>query len=177
MLLFKEKMNKSSFFTLLFICFFTTLLSAQSQSPCSTDAHRQFDFWVGEWDVYHTTADTVVGASVIKSILNDCVIEENWTGSTGFIGKSFNTYNSVDSTWNQIWVDGSGASYRFSGKYEKELMDLKGVAITKKGKNLFSLTFQPDKEADTVRQVWKVSTDNGAKWQTLFDGTYRRKKE
>jgi len=152
------------------------MLSAQTQAPCSTDAHRQFDFWVGEWDVYHTTADTIVGANVIKSILNGCVVEENWTGGTGFVGKSFNTYNPVDSTWNQVWVDGSGATYHFSGKYQDGQMALKGASTTARGKVLFTLTFQPDRVADTVRQVWKMSTDNGAKWQTLFDGTYRRKK-
>ena len=89
-----------------------------SQTPCSSEAHRQFDFWVGEWNVYHAKEDTLVGKNHIKLLLNDCVIEENWTGGSGFQGKSFNTYNAQDSTWNQVWVDVAGNTYHFKGKYK-----------------------------------------------------------
>ena len=149
-------------------------LVAQQAKPCDSPAHRQFDFWLGDWTVYHTQADTIVGHNSIRSILNGCVLEENWTGASGFQGKSFNTYNPADSTWNQVWVDGSGARYTFTGHLEDQVMALKGETMGKKGKVLFSLNFHYDSAKDEVRQIWKMSTDNAASWSTIFDGTYRK---
>ncbi|MEM9822817.1 MAG: hypothetical protein AAF985_17180 [Bacteroidota bacterium] len=147
----------------------------QNTHPCQTEGHRQFDFWLGEWEVYHTTADTLVGHNHIKNILNTCVIEENWTGASGFQGKSFNTYNPVDSTWNQVWVDVSGATYHFSGRFKDDVMALEGMQKTQKGTLLFKLNFHYDRSKDIVRQIWKMSNDGGTNWGIIFDGTYRRR--
>ena len=163
------------FLCTLFSFFLSFSLNAQSPAPCSSEGHRQFDFWIGEWEVFDTAGDTMVGHSLIKNILNDCVIEENWTGGSGFAGKSFNTYNEMDSTWNQVWVDQSGATYHFSGKYKDQVMALKGQSKTNRGTALFTLTFSYNQEANTIRQVWKLSKDQGITWENLFDGTYRRK--
>ncbi|MEM9917534.1 MAG: hypothetical protein AAF990_05525, partial [Bacteroidota bacterium] len=117
-------------------------ISAQrNANPCGTPFHRQFDFWLGEWEVYHTQADTIVGYSHIKSILNGCVIEENWTGASGFMGKSFNTFNRMDSTWNQVWVDVTGVTYQFTGHFQDDVMDFYGSTQTPSGKTYFRLTF------------------------------------
>ncbi len=148
------------------------------QAPCSGPEFRQFDFWVGQWDVYHATADTMVGTNHIKNILNGCVIEENWTGGNGgFQGKSFNTYNPVDSTWNQVWVDTGGSTYHFKGQYADHVMRLKGETISRRtgGKVLFDMSYTHDPEKGTVRQVWQASSDDGKSWNTIFAGIYRKK--
>jgi tetratricopeptide (TPR) repeat protein len=47
--------------------------------PCRySQEARQFDFWIGEWDVKSTTGQAA-GRSSIEIILGDCVIFENWT--------------------------------------------------------------------------------------------------
>lgn len=148
------------------------------QAPCSGPEFRQFDFWVGEWDVYHATADTIVGTNHIKNILNGCVIEENWTGGNGnFQGKSFNTYNAVDSTWNQVWVDTSGNTYHFKGTYADQVMQLTGETVSARtgGKVMFDMSYTHDPEKGTVRQIWKASSNNGDSWNTIFDGVYKKK--
>lgn len=154
--------------------FFGLNCFAQNQNPCNSEAHAQFDFWLGKWDVYNTQADTLVGKNHIKKILNSCVIEENWEGGSGFKGKSFNTYNPENKTWNQVWVDVSGATYLFSGKFENNEMRLKGNTVKNGNKILFTLTFTYDPEKKTVRQVWKASTDDGKNWNVWFDGTYKK---
>ena len=166
-------MKTFSMLTLAFLL--TANCFAQNTGPCSSAAHRQFDFWVGEWNVYSTAADTIVGYSHIKNILNDCVIEENWTSKNGWQGKSFNTYNSVDSTWNQVWVDQSGATYHFSGTFHDNIMDYAGQTSGPKGTSHFTMTFTYNEKDKSIRQVWKQSTDAGESWKTIFDGTYRRK--
>lgn len=148
------------------------------QAPCSAPEYRQFDFWVGDWEVFRPGTDTMVGTNHIKNILNGCVIEENWTGGGGnFQGKSFNTYNPVDSTWNQVWVDTGGNTYHFKGKYADNVMLMKGETISRRtGKKVhFEMSYTHDPEKDTVRQIWKTSADAGETWNTIFDGLYRKK--
>ena len=163
------------------ILFLTALMApavAQNQQPpCSAPSYRQFDFWVGEWEVVKPGTDTVVGHNHIKNILNGCVIEENWTGGGGFQGKSFNTYNPVDSTWNQVWVDMGGSTYHFKGRYADHVMLMRGETVSprKKEKLLFEMSYTHDPEAGTVRQVWKTSADEGKSWNVMFDGVYRKK--
>ncbi len=165
--------------TLFFACvlFLGVNLSAQATLPCQSSAHNQFDFWVGEWNVFHTQADTIVGQNQIRKTLNGCVIEEHWTGASGFEGKSFNTYNPADSTWNQVWVDVSGSTYHFTGKYTDNVMVMQGKTAFKGKSVLFDMSYTFDPEAGTVRQIWKSSGDAGANWKVIFDGIYRKKTE
>ena len=157
------------------LLFLAQALSAQNQQPCGTEAHRQFDFWIGEWAVYKTGTDTLAGRNAVRQILGSCVIEENWTSASGWQGKSFNTYNPVDSAWNQVWVDQSGATYHFSGRREGNVMQLYGETTTQKDEALlFDMAYHHDPEKDTVRQVWKMSKDEGGHWKVIFDGTYVR---
>lgn len=161
----------------LWIGFFTFCCFAlKAQSPCGTSEHNQFDFWIGDWEVYHTQADTIVGYNVIERILNSCVVIENWTGKTGFAGKSMNTYNAVDSTWNQVWVDVGGATYHFKGTWKSGAMRMKGQTIGRDGQIiLFDMSYTPDKDNGNVRQLWKQSNDDGDTWAVIFDGIYKKR--
>src|SRR5580704_7977514 len=74
------------------------------KTPCTSDpVYRQFDFWIGEWDVYAKNGKKA-GDSKIDLILDSCIILENWKSANAFnglyyTGKSFNTYNSVTKQW------------------------------------------------------------------------------
>ena len=143
--------------------------------PCRfAPEYRQFDFWVGEWDV--TQKGKPAGQSSIQLILEDCIIFENWTGASGYSGKSFNLYNAHTGKWQQKWVDSSGQLIEFEGGLKDGAMILIGDSIDEEGKKAITrMTFtNPDK--DHVRQLWDQSTDNGKTWTVLFDGLYTRKK-
>ena len=45
---------------------------------CAAPEHRQFDFWVGRWDVYPTGTERLVAHSLIERLYGDCVIRESW---------------------------------------------------------------------------------------------------
>src|ERR1700751_38909 len=83
---------------------------AAQKTPCTTDpVYRQFDFWIGEWEVYGKNGKKA-GDSKIDLILDSCIILENWKSANAFnglyhAGKSFNTFNSVSKQWQQTWVD------------------------------------------------------------------------
>ena len=45
---------------------------------CAGPEHRQFDFWVGHWDVYPTGKRKLVAHSLIEKLYAGCAIRENW---------------------------------------------------------------------------------------------------
>ena len=102
---------KTILFILLSFSFQMTMAQQKNPSPCTTDAvYRQFDFWIGEWDVYGPKGKKA-GDSKIDLILDSCIILENWKSSgSNYAGKSFNTYNAVSKQWQQTWVDNVGGS-------------------------------------------------------------------
>src|SRR5262245_47001669 len=114
------------------IIILSTKLNAQ-KVPCNADPiYRQFDFWIGEWEVYGKNGRKA-GDSKIELILDSCIILENWKSASLFnglyySGKSFNTYNSATKQWQQTWVDNVGGTTEFlDGHYE----DLKMILKTK----------------------------------------------
>ncbi|MGH2566967.1 MAG: hypothetical protein ACRDGA_01410 [Bacteroidota bacterium] len=162
---------------MLFLCYFvlTPSVHTQQQAPCKQSAEfRQFDFWIGEWEVRNPKGEKV-GESSIQLILEDCVVFENYTGVKGYTGKSFNIYNASLKKWQQFWVDAQGGVLEFSGTYDSGKLAYTAVSTSKDGKTInHRMTFfdMPDK---TVRQLWEQSTDGGKEWKTAFDGTYVKK--
>jgi hypothetical protein len=71
--------------------------------PCMEPLHRQFDFWVGEWNVYNT-AENLIGTNVVTSELDGCLVQEHWISTAGFRGRSLNSYDAETGLWHQDWV-------------------------------------------------------------------------
>src|SRR5436190_13603543 len=83
--------------------------------PCAQDPnYRQFDFWIGDWDVFGVKGKKA-GDSHVELMLDSCVIYENWTSAGNYAGKSFNTYNSAIKKWQQTWVDDKGGLTEYFG--------------------------------------------------------------
>ena len=149
---------------------------ALPQSPCATPEHRAFDFWVGNWDVV-TPAGKPAGASRVERILDGCVIMENWTGVGGtYEGKSFNTYDAVDRTWTQHWVDTAGASVLLTGGFEGKNLVYRRDFVRRDGKPTKARMTFFNLGDGQVRQLVEHSIDGGRTWTTQVDLTYRRRR-
>lgn len=142
--------------------------------PCrySPEA-RQFDFWIGEWEVKNTLGQ-FAGKSKIEMMLGDCIIFENWTSAPPnlYAGKSFNLYDAKTKKWKQTWVDDKGGMLEFiDGEYK----DNKLVFITRPDpqKQVTRLTFY-NLEPNLVRQHFEVTRDEGKTWTTTTDLFYYR---
>src|ERR1700730_11280330 len=62
------------------------------KAACRDPVHRQFDFWLGDWDVFD--AEGPKSAHVlVESILDGCVLQETYEGANGANGKSFTIYD------------------------------------------------------------------------------------
>ena len=176
------------YFSLLLLLVFSFQISFSQtlpgKSPCLTDeVYRQFDFWIGEWDVYNLQGKKS-GESRISLILDSCVILEEWTSNTlpgGFVykGKSINTYDASAKQWQQNWTDNMGGNTHFvRGKRQdnKMVFETDPYPATNDTITIMRLTFY-NLGADKVRQFAQMSKDNGTSWITQYDLEYRRKKK
>jgi hypothetical protein len=87
---------------------------AQNQPPPAPLETKDFDFWIGEWEVMQPSGK-VGGHCVIESILNGRVVKESYQSAGGYKGHSFNTYNEPEKRWEQYWVDNAGLALRLKG--------------------------------------------------------------
>ena len=150
----------------------------RNQAPCEyTAENRQFDFWVGEWNVIPTSGGLPQGTSRIEKELGSCVIWENWTSlGTPYAGKSYNVYNASLKRWEQFWVDNVGGMIHFYGGLKDGVMDYwtDDIPQPNGGKLRRHLQFF-NQGPDKVRQFSQGSTDGGKTWHVEYDFTYLRK--
>lgn len=149
--------------------------SAAAQQPpsCDTAEHRQFDFWLGAWEV--TTPDgQPAGVNTVSGILNGCALQESWRGSKGSIGRSLNMYYAGDGQWHQSWVDGAGGRLDLTGGLDRNgRMVLSGRMPGSDGAEVLHEISWEALEDGTVRQHWRVLKDGEEDWQDAFVGIYR----
>ncbi len=152
-------------------------LSVAVAKPCQGSEHRQFDFWVGNWDVFATSGKKV-GEDRIELIADGCALLEQWSGNGGVTGKSLNIYDPTDRRWHQTWVDNSGTLLMLAGGLVERsmVMSMTGPSPTDpKATVLQRITWTPASDR-SVRQLWELSSDAGKSWTVLFDGRYVRAK-
>jgi hypothetical protein len=171
-------MKNSCLLVLLIVIGFSGLLSAQNQGTpeCKSPESRQFDFWVGEWDILKNGTADIAGKSSVQLILGNCVIFENYTNKA-FAGKSFNIYNEGLKKWQQFWVDNTGGVIEFVGEFKNQEMSFTGESFDPKGEKILQrMKFTPMPEGK-VRQLLEQSKDNGKTWTVAYDGIYVKKKK
>lgn len=137
--------------------------------PCQETERRQFDFWVGDWDVYPTGQDVLVAHSTIEKLYGGCAVRENWKPLKGTGGGSLNAFVPGDRSWRQIWTDSSGTWAEFKGNWDGKAMVIQGDW----GGTLTRMSYSPLPDG-TVRQFGETSSDGGKSWKMTFDLTYRR---
>jgi hypothetical protein len=150
-------------------------LAQQPQQPpkCDTPAHRQFDFWIGDWEVSDAQGNKG-GENEVTLILKGCVIHESWKGG-GLDGESFNVYSRTDDRWFQTWVDDIGRILRLSGGMQDGSMVLRGETKTLAGKSVLDEIAWTPLDDGRVKQHWRRSSDGGKEWQDVFEGFYAKK--
>lgn len=149
------------------------LAQQEQQQPCTEPERRQFDFWVGEWEV-RNPSEQVVGSNEITRISNGCGLREEWVSAQGVPGTSLNAYDPATDRWYQTWIGGSGMVLRLAGGLEGESMVMSGALPGPDGGTVtHRITWTP-LGPDRVRQHWEMSDDDGATWRTAFDGLYER---
>ena len=145
--------------------------AAEKEKPCAAPQYRQFDFWLGSWDV--TEKGKAAGTNRIESILGGCALHESWQGAGGSRGNSINFYDAPRGLWHQTWIDAAGNGLVLEGRYENGAMRLEGKrpGAAPGTTDLHRITWTPLADGK-VRQLWETSSDNGKTWTEVFDGLY-----
>lgn len=146
---------------------------------CAAAENRQFDFWVGEWDVSPSgsTSGVIVAESTITMNDQGCVMIEYWRPFRGAHGHSINIYDATDQHWRQTWADATGRRTEYRGQFRDGVMYLDNLN-PQPGPNgqtpRARMNFQA-LDANTVRQ-WGEAFDAATNtWTVAWDLTYRRR--
>jgi hypothetical protein len=152
-------------------------------TPCSGPQYREFDFWLGDWEV-RDAAGQVVGHNRISKRNGGCVVFEEWESASGGTGNSFNLYDQQTRQWHQFWVDATGINWLSSdaqgnpatlrGGLRDGAMVLIAHPDTLPAIGLTRATWRPLPDG-RVRQTFETSRDGGKTWTVSFDGFYQKK--
>ena len=151
---------------------FTELVA--KMKACSSEPYRQFDFWVGEWEVRLATG-AVAGKNIITLEQDGCLLVEHWTAAGGGgTGTSFNYYDIRDKRWHQLYLDNSGNAGAFPAM-AGTLTNGRMVMLTDDVNNSMSRWTWYVMEPGKVKQMAEVSTDHGKTWQVTWNSVYIKK--
>jgi ketosteroid isomerase-like protein len=148
-------------------------LAAEPTTGCSSAANRQFDFWAGRWDVFESDTGKKVAHARVDSILDGCVLREDYEQLDGHHGQSFTSYDSARGLWHQSWVTNRGESLEIEGKFDGHSIIMTGE--DRAAGTLVRGTWTP--EQNGVREVAVTSTDAGKTWKPWFDIIFRTESE
>ncbi len=146
--------------------------------PCMNNPRvREFDFWIGEWEVYGTGTDTYAGHSIVQKISGGCALLENWKSSVSE-GKSLNFIDDSTNTWRQVWVGSypMGKQVFTNGVYRDSAMRFIFATRDAQGHPQIGRFIFYNMGPERVRQFNEVSSDGGKTWVTSYDFTYKRVK-
>jgi len=150
----------------------TNTWAEDAEPPCANGAHRDFDFWAGEWRVDDIDGNHV-GNNTITIEEAGCVLVEHWRSVGGISGQSLNFYDPLDAKWRQVWVN-PGSIIELSGGRVGGYMVLEGTITYLRTGERFPLrgTWAPLPDG-RVRQLFEESRAAGT-WSEWFEGFYTR---
>jgi hypothetical protein len=135
---------------------------------CEAAVYRQFDFWVGEWDV-HTERTRVAGKparSRVRAVSLGCALLEEYSNAWGYSATSLSVFDDTGNQWRQVLVDYTGRTTVLAGYFETGRM----VLYDQASKHRRRVTWTPLDDGN-VRQHGETSSD-GTTWSTSFDALY-----
>lgn len=144
--------------------------------PCNTEHYRDFDFWLGQWDVTAAGQPSATARSSITSVQGGCAVLEEYQTQSGFSGMSINFYDSTTELWHQSWMGNGGGAVHLQGNLVDGAMVLSDadLLVSEKSGTINRVTWSLLDDG-RVRQHWQNSSDGGQTWTTSFDGYYARR--
>lgn len=143
--------------------------------PCKyAPEAKQFDFWVGEWDVQVNGQS--VGTNVIQRLEEGCLIMENWTSNAGGSGKSMNFYNPIIKKWRQTYMSNNQVIWEMSGEYKDNVMQYDGEMLAVGSQPITVRVRIWSLGPDKLRHIQDNLGSDGKTWTNVWDSIYVRKK-
>jgi len=150
-------------------------MSVQAYPCAHQDGFRDFDFWIGEWDV-HLANGALAGSNIIKPVVRGCALSEHWANANGGTGMSINYLDKASDEWVQVWSAEDGSQIIIRGGLTDDGMAMEGyIHYVGNGTTApFRALWTPLPDG-RVRQYFEQSNDDGDTWVQWFEGFYTRK--
>jgi hypothetical protein len=156
---------------------------SEPTTPCATPEARQFDFWLGRWDLTWPAeqaggepGETMTGTNWIDRLFGQCVIEESFSNSDdSFQGRSLSVYDPGAGLWRQTWVDSAGGYLVFTGGFDGAKMVLSTEPAEHDGATMVSRMVFSDITEDSLYWEWQKSEDGGKTWADRWTINYTRR--
>jgi hypothetical protein len=167
--------NMLSAFALLAVVSPGAATTATTSAVCEAAEYRQFDFWLGDWDVFDYGDTTqVIAHAKVKRIVEGCAIHELYVQNDGLVGDSILSFDAVRQAWQQTWVTNRGGLMVIVGRFKDGVVTLEGETHQRDGTTVLQrITWQI--ESDGVRESALMSKDGGKTWAPAFDVVFRRR--
>jgi hypothetical protein len=158
--------------------------------PCTAPEFRQFDFWVGEWDlVSHSPVagkdewqvDAGTPTDHVEVVLGGCGLLQRWEGvpdsatAVPFRGMSLSRWDPALGKWRQAWIDNQGPMLEFTGEFKDGRMELYSPPRKSDGKTIVMRQVFRDITRDAMRWPWERSEDGGQTSTPVWNLDYRRR--
>lgn len=153
-------------------------LSHSQEVGCDgIEGFSDFDFWVGEWEVFDNNSGNRAGENSIQKMEDGCMLLERWTSAGGGTGTStsMNYFNPVTNEWRQLGVSAGRYSIDIVGGLRGSSMVLEGSIYNFAGAVWnFRGSWTPNPDG-SVRQLFEQFNHDSGQWDPWFDGRYVRR--
>jgi hypothetical protein len=161
------------------------LSSAQSWSvdsasaPCDTPQHHQFDFWVGDWQVFDAKTNQLVAFDHVEKHSHGCIVQQNLTMVTDLYRRQDVGYrmtgigvNRFDGeSWLELWADNQWGAIVLRGMPGPGKAMVLTTIIPSRNRDL---RLEWEKRPDgSVRALQYVAPTGSGKWELYGDLIYR----
>ncbi|MEP7232804.1 MAG: hypothetical protein ABI691_21270 [Ginsengibacter sp.] len=159
-------------------CFLISLLltffTSSSQVPAGSEK-LQMNFMTGTWDLF--TSGSLIGNSIVDTILNNHVIEETFTElpPEPFLGKSWITYNEYTQHWEMTQVDNQGNHSFFTGSFKDNKVIFERNFKNRKGEDRIHRLTYYNISGTAFDWTFDTSSDKGKTWTVYYNVHYARK--
>ena len=150
-----------------------------ASAPCDTAQHHQFDFWVGDWQVFDAKTNQLVGFDQVEKHSHGCIVQQNLTMLTELYRRPGVAYrlagigvNRFDGeSWLEMWADNQWGAIVLKGQPEDgKAMVLKTITPSRNRDLRLVWEKHPD---GTVRALQYVAPAGSGKWELYGDLIYR----
>jgi hypothetical protein len=161
--------------------------AAAAARACAAPEHRQFDFWIGDWDVTIRARKgpdsdawgEAKGTNHVEAVLGGCAIAEHFEASgpgDPWAGRSYSLYSAAEKKWRQTWVDDQGSYLAFTGGMEGSSMILHGEPRVRDGKTFRMRMVFSEITPGSLAWSWERTADEGKTWTPMMQIRYVRRR-
>ncbi|MGD8496138.1 MAG: hypothetical protein PVF05_08075 [Gemmatimonadales bacterium] len=158
---------------------------------CPEPEARQFDFWLGEWDVQNHNRppngdrwfETGRATDRVYTVLGGCAVVEHWRGyafpqAGHIVGFSVRAWNPAAESWEAalLWPIGPNASFGTpSGGADGDDLVLRNQFEGSDGSTVLSRLLFTDIDDDAFTWMNGISHDGGDTWQASWRMDFTRR--